>query len=392
MTDVVITGAVRTAIGTFGGALAAIPPAELAAKCVAEALSRSGTKGEEIGHVIFGHVIPTTPRDAYIARVAAMEGGIPQEVPALTVNRLCGSGLQAIVSAAQAVMLGDAEAAVAGGAESMSRSPHLLSAARFGQKMGDISGVDYMIGVLSDPFGHGHMGVTAENIASRYGISREDQDAFAALSQARAAKAIAEGRFRDQILPIPVQRKRETVPFETDEHPKATSAEDLAKLRPAFAKTGSVTAGNASGLNDGAAALVLMSAEKAAREGAKPLARIVGYAHAGVDPSEMGMGPVPAVRRLFERTGLRASDFDVIESNEAFAAQACAVSRSLDLDPDRVNPNGGAIALGHPIGASGAIIAVKTLYELARTGGRYGLATMCIGGGQGIAVAFERAQ
>lgn len=392
MTDVVITGAVRTAIGTFGGSLAAIPPAELAAKCVSEALKRSGTEGSQIGHVVFGHVIPTTPRDAYIARVAAIEGGIPQEVPALTVNRLCGSGLQAVVSAAQSVMLGDAEAAVAGGAESMSRSPHLLSAARFGQKMGDITAVDYMIGVLSDPFGHGHMGVTAENIAARYAISRETQDAFAAESQARAGRAIAEGRFRDQILPIEIQRKREMVPFDTDEHPKATTREDLAKLRPAFSKTGSVTAGNASGLNDGAAALVLMSADKAARDGAKPLARIVGYAHAGVDPSEMGMGPVPAVRRLFERTGLRSADFDVIESNEAFAAQACAVSRSLDLDPAKVNPNGGAIALGHPIGASGAIIAVKTLYELVRTGGRYGLATMCIGGGQGIAIAFERIQ
>jgi len=392
MTEVVITGAVRTAIGTFGGALAGTPPSVLAARCVAEALRRAGTAPEAVGHVVLGNVIPTEPRDAYIARVAAMEGGIPQEVPAMTVNRLCGSGLQALVSAAQAVMLGDAEAAVAGGAESMSRSPHLLSAVRYGQKMGDITGIDYMTGVLSDPFGHGHMGVTAENIASRYGISREDQDAFAEESQTRAARAIAEGRFREQILPIDVQRKRETVPFDTDEHPKATHREDLAKLRPAFAKDGSVTAGNASGLNDGAAALVLMSADKAARDGAAPLARIVGYAHAGVDPSEMGIGPVPAVRRLFERTGLRAADFDVIESNEAFAAQACAVSRALDLDPGKVNPNGGAIALGHPIGASWAIIAVKTLYELARTGGRYGLATMCIGGGQGIAVAFERIQ
>lgn len=390
MTDVVITGAVRTAIGTFGGALAGTPPSELAALCVAEALKRSGTAPERVGHVVFGNVIPTEPRDAYIARVAAIEGGVPREVPALTVNRLCGSGLQAIVSAAQTIMLGDAETAVAGGTESMSRSPHIVKAARTGQRMGDIALVDYMIGVLSDPFGNGHMGITAENIAERYGVSREAQDAFAAESQARAARAIHEGRFRDQILPIQVQRKRETVAFDTDEHPKPTSAEDLAKLRPAFSKTGSVTAGNASGLNDGAAALVLSSAAEAERAGAKPLARIVGYAHAGVDPSEMGMGPVPAVRRLLDRTGLRAGDFDVIESNEAFAAQACAVVRELDLDPARVNPNGGAIALGHPIGASGAIIAVKTLYELARTGGRYGLATMCIGGGQGIAVAFER--
>ncbi|MDP4002280.1 beta-ketothiolase BktB [Methylobacterium sp. NEAU K] len=390
MTDVVITGAVRTAIGTFGGALAAVPPSELAARCVAEALKRSGTAPEAVGHVVFGHVIPTEPRDAYMARVAAMEGGVPKEVPALTVNRLCGSGLQAIVSAAQAIMLGDAEIAVAGGAESMSRSPHLLKAGRTGQRMGDVALVDYMVGVLSDPFGNGHMGITAENVAERYAVSREAQDAFAAESQARAARAIREGRFREQILAIEVQRKRETVAFDTDEHPKPTSAEDLAKLRPAFSKTGSVTAGNASGLNDGAAALVLASAARAERDGSRPLARIVGYAHAGVDPSEMGMGPRPAVQRLLERTGLRASDFDVIESNEAFAAQACAVSRALDLDPGKVNPNGGAIALGHPIGATGAIITVKAVYELARTGGRYGLVTMCIGGGQGIAMAIER--
>ncbi|MGU3406118.1 acetyl-CoA C-acyltransferase family protein [Methylobacterium brachiatum] len=390
MTDVVITGAVRTAIGTFGGSLAAIPPAELAARCVAEALKRARTAPEAVGHVVLGNVIPTEPRDAYIARVAAIEGGVPKEVPALTVNRLCGSGLQAIVSAAQAIMLGDADVAVAGGAESMSRSPHLLKTGRFGQRMGDAALVDYMVGVLNDPFGHGHMGVTAENVAERYGISRTMQDDFAAESQARAARAIREGRFRDQILPVEVQRKRETVAFDTDEHPKATSAEDLAKLRPAFSKTGSVTAGNASGLNDGAAIVVLTSAAAAERDGSRPLARIVGYAHAGVDPSEMGMGPVPAVQRLLERTGLRAADFDVIESNEAFAAQACAVSRALDLDPDKVNVNGGAIALGHPLGATGAIVTVKALYELARVNGRYGLVTMCIGGGQGIAMAIER--
>jgi len=390
MTDVVITGAVRTAIGTFGGSLAAIPPAALAAQCVAEALRRAATAPEAIGHVVFGSVIPTEPRDAYLARVAAMEGGIPKEVPAMTVNRLCGSGLQAIVSAAQSILLGDAETAVAGGAESMSRAPHLLKVGRTGQRMGDAVLVDYMLGALNDPFGNGHMGVTAENVAERYAVSRDQQDAFAAESQARAARAIREGRFRDQILPVAVQRKRETVAFDTDEHPKAASAEELAKLRPAFSKTGSVTAGNASGLNDGAAALVLSSADRAERDGRTPLARIVGYAHAGVDPSEMGMGPVPAVRRLLERTGLRAADFDVIESNEAFASQACAVSRELDLDPAKVNPNGGAIALGHPIGATGAIITVKALYELARTGGRYGLVTMCIGGGQGIAMAVER--
>ncbi|MCJ2095886.1 beta-ketothiolase BktB [Methylobacterium sp. J-072] len=390
MTDVVITGAVRTAIGTFGGSLAAIPPAALAAQCVAEALKRAATAPEAIGHVVFGSVIPTEPRDAYLARVAAMEGGIPKEVPAMTVNRLCGSGLQAIVSAAQSILLGDADTAVAGGAESMSRAPHLLKVGRTGQRMGDAVLVDYMLGALNDPFGNGHMGVTAENVAERYAVSRDQQDAFAAESQARAARAIREGRFRDQILPVAVQRTRETVAFDTDEHPKAASAEDLAKLRPAFSKTGSVTAGNASGLNDGAAALVLSSADRAERDGRTPLARIVGYAHAGVDPSEMGMGPVPAVRRLLERTGLRAADFDVIESNEAFASQACAVSRELDLDPAKVNPNGGAIALGHPIGATGAIITVKALYELARTGGRYGLVTMCIGGGQGIAMAVER--
>jgi acetyl-CoA C-acetyltransferase len=272
----------------------------------------------------------------------------------------------------------------------MSRSPHLLTNGRTGQRMGDATLVDYMLGVLSDPFGNGHMGVTAENIAERYGVPRETQDAFAAESQARAARAIQEGRYREQILPVEIQRKRETVAFDTDEHPKSTSAEDLARLRPAFSKTGSVTAGNASGLNDGAAALVLSSAGRAERDGRTPLARIVGYAHAGLDPSEMGMGPVPAVRRLLERTGLRAADFDVIESNEAFASQACAVSRELDLDPAKVNPNGGAIALGHPIGATGAIITVKALYELARSGGRYGLVTMCIGGGQGIALAVER--
>jgi len=388
---VVIVSGVRTAIGTFGGSLAAVPPAQLGALCVAEALRRGEVAAESVGHVVFGHVIPTEPRDAYLPRVAAMEAGIPKETPAMAVNRLCGSGLQAIVSAAQSIFLGDAEVAVAGGAESMSRSPHHLSAARFGQKMGDVTAVDYMIGVLSDPFGAGHMGITAENVATRYGISREAQDAFAAQSQARAGAAIEAGRFRDQILPVEVQVKRQTVAFDTDEHPKATTEADLGKLRPAFRKDGSVTAGNASGLNDGAAALVLMSEARAKAEGRTPLARIVGYAHAGVAPDEMGMGPVPAVRRLMERTGLRAADFDVIESNEAFASQACAVSQALDLDPSRVNPNGGAIALGHPIGATGAIITVKALYELARIQGRFGLVTMCIGGGQGIALAVERA-
>ncbi|KAB1074035.1 acetyl-CoA C-acyltransferase family protein [Methylobacterium planeticum] len=387
---VVIVAGVRTAIGSFGGSLAAVPPSRLGALCVREALRRAEVQGAEVGHVVFGNVIPTEPRDAYLARVAALEGGIPQEVPALTVNRLCGSGLQAVVSAAQAILLGDAAIAVAGGAESMSRAPHILTAARTGQRMGDMVATDYMIGVLTDPFGNGHMGITAENVAARYDVSREAQDALAAESQGRARAAIAEGRFREQILPVEVTVRREIVAFDTDEHPKATRAEDLATLRPAFRKDGSVTAGNASGLNDGAAALVLMSAERAERDGRTPLARIVGYAHAGVDPSEMGMGPVPAVRRLCDRTGLTVGDFDVIESNEAFAAQACAVSRDLGFDPARVNPNGGAIALGHPIGATGAILTVKALYELRRSEGRYGLVTMCIGGGQGIALALER--
>ena len=388
--SVVITAGVRTAIGSFGGSLAAVPPSRLGALCIAEALRRAEVRGADVGHVVFGNVIPTEPRDAYLSRVAAIDGGIPPEVPALTVNRLCGSGLQAVVSAAQAILLGDTEIAVAGGAESMSRAPHILTTARTGQRMGDVVATDYMIGVLTDPFGNGHMGITAENVATRYDISREAQDALAAESQRRARAAIAEGRFRDQILPVEVMVKRESVAFDTDEHSKATRVEDLASLRPAFRKDGSVTAGNASGLNDGAAALVLTSAERAEREGRTPLARIVGYAHAGVDPSEMGIGPVPAVRRLCERTGLKVGDFDVIESNEAFAAQACAVSRDLGFDPARVNPNGGAIALGHPIGATGAILVVKAVHELRRGGGRYGLVTMCIGGGQGIALALER--
>ncbi|GJE44365.1 beta-ketothiolase BktB [Methylobacterium soli] len=388
--SVVITAGVRTAIGSFGGSLASVPPARLGALCVAEALRRAEVRGADVGHVVFGNVILTEPRDAYLSRVAAIDGGIPPEVPAFTVNRLCGSGVQAVVSAAQAILLGDVEIAVAGGAESMSRAPHILTTARTGQRMGDVVAVDYMIGVLTDPFGNGHMGITAENVAARYDISREAQDALAAESQSRARAAIAAGRFRDQILPVEVTVKRQSLTFDTDEHPKATRVEDLASLRPAFRRDGSVTAGNASGLNDGAAALVLMRAERAERDGRAPLARIVGYAHAGVDPSEMGIGPVPAVRRLCERSGLRIGDFDVIESNEAFAAQACAVVRDLGFDPSRVNPNGGAIALGHPIGATGAILIVKALHELARSGGRYGLVTMCIGGGQGIALALER--
>ena len=389
--NVVIASGVRTAIGTFGGALAAHPPSQLGALCVAEALRRAELPGERVQHVVFGNVIATEPRDAYLARVAGVEGGAPKEAPALTLNRLCGSGVQAIISAAQMIMLGDIDVAVAGGAESMSRAPHLLQAGRFGQKMGDVAAVDQLTGALTDPFGNGIMGITAENVAQRWQIGREEQDAFALESQRRTGAAIEAGRFREQILPIEVKRGRATAMFDTDEHPKPeTTAATLAGLRPAFRKDGSVTAGNSSGINDGAAAVVLMEEALAQREGRTTLARIVGYAHAGVEPSEMGIGPVPAVRRLLERTGLDISDFDVIESNEAFAAQACAVSRELKFDPAKANPNGGGIAMGHPIGATGAILVIKAAYELARIGGRYGLVTMCIGGGQGIALAIER--
>ena len=389
--SVVITSGVRTAIGTFGGTLSNHSPTQLGALCVAEALKRAGLDGANVDHVVFGNVIVTEPKDAYLGRVAAIEGGVPTEVPAMTVNRLCGSGVQSIVSAAQSIMLGDAEVAVAGGAETMSRSPHLLHTARFGQRMGDALVVDHLTGILTDPFGNGIMGITAENVASKWKISREAQDIFAAESQRRAAVAMSEGRFKDQILPVEVRKGRDTISFDTDEHPKGdTTREALASLRPVFRKDGTVTAGNASGINDGAAAVVLMDEQRAEREGRNALARLVGYAHSGVEPGEMGIGPVPAVRKLLEKTGLKVSDFDVIESNEAFAAQACAVANELGFDPERVNPNGGAIALGHPVGATGTILAVKTVYELARTGGRYGLITMCIGGGQGIALAVER--
>lgn len=391
MRDVAIVAGCRTAIGTFGGALKDTRPTALGALVVREALSRADVAPDRVGHVVFGNVIHTEPRDMYLARVAAIEGGVAQETPALTLNRLCGSGLQAVVSAAQAVMLGDADVAVAGGAEVMSRAPFALPAARFGQKMGDASAVDMMTGALSDPFGNGHMGITAENVAAAHQVDRATQDAFALESQRRAGRAIEEGRFAAEILPVEVRRGRDTIAFDTDEHVKpGTTAEDLARLRPVFRKDGTVTAGNASGINDGAAALVLMEAEAAEREGRSVLGRILGYAHAGVDPAQMGIGPVPAVQRLLQRTGLSVDDFDVIESNEAFAAQACAVAKSLGLPADRTNPNGGAIALGHPIGATGAIILVKALHELARTGGRRALLTMCIGGGQGIALAVER--
>jgi acetyl-CoA C-acetyltransferase len=390
MNDIVILSARRTAIGSFGGGLASVPPTELGATAARAALDDAGVDPAAIGHVVMGHVINTEPRDMYLSRVAAMGAGIPDSAPALTLNRLCGSGLQAVVSITQSLMLGDADFGLAGGAESMTRGPHALQSARWGQKMGDTAAVDMMVGALTCPFGTGHMGVTAENVATEHQITREDQDACAAESQSRAAKAIAEGRFASQIVPVEVKTRKGTVNFEQDEHPKASTVEDLAKLRPVFRKDGSVTAGNASGINDGAAAIVLARADAAKAHGLTPRARIIGYSHAGVRPEVMGIGPIPAVERLLERTGLTVDDFDVIESNEAFAAQALAVARKLGFDPEKLNPNGGAIALGHPVGATGAIILTKALYELERTGGQRALATMCIGGGQGIAVAIER--
>lgn len=390
MTDIVILGGARTAIGTFGGSLAGVAPSALGAHVTKEAMSRAGVEPGQIGTVMFGHVINTEPRDMYLSRIAAMDAGIPDTTPAMNVNRLCGSGAQAVVSATQALMLGDAEFAIAGGAESMSRSPYILPATRWGQKMGDAGAQDMMLGALNCPFGTGHMGVTAENVAAEHNVSREAQDAFALESQTRAAKAIEAGYFDDQIVPVAVKQRRDTVEFKRDEHPKATTLEALAGLRTAFQKDGTVTAGNASGLNDGAAAMVLARAEAADKAGLKPHARILGYAHAGVRPEVMGIGPVPAVENLLARTGLTVGDFDVIESNEAFAAQALAVNKGLGLDPAKVNPNGGAIALGHPVGATGAIITLKALYELERIGGSKALITMCIGGGQGIAIAIER--
>jgi len=388
--DIVILGGARTAIGTFGGSLAATPPTTLGSIVARAAMERAGVDPAQIGHVVFGNVINTEPRDMYLSRVAAREAGVPDEVPAMNVNRLCGSGVQALVSATQSLMLGDADFALAGGAESMSRAPYILPDARWGQKMGDARSLDMLLGTLNCPFGTGHMGVTAENVADEHSITREQMDDFALQSQERAAAAIAAGHFKDQIVPVDVKVKRDMVPFDTDEHPKATTAEALAGLRPVFQKDGRVTAGNASGINDGAAALVLARAEAAEAAGLKPRARIIGYAHAGVRPEVMGIGPIPAVQNLLKRTGLTASDFDVIESNEAFASQALAVSKELGFDPAKVNPNGGAIALGHPVGATGAIITVKALYELERIGGKRALITMCIGGGQGIAMAIER--
>jgi len=389
--EVVVVAGVRAAIGDYGGALRDVPPTQLGATVIREAVARAKVDPATVGHVVIGSVIHGEARDMYISRVAAVEGGLPVGTPCLTVNRLCGSGLQAIVSAAQHIMLGDCDVAVAGGAESMSRAAYFLPAARWGQRMGDAAVIDAMTAALHDPFGHGHMGVTAENIAAKYGFTREEQDAFAVESHRRAARAIAEGRFKSQIIPIELKTRKGTVTFDTDEHVrKDVKPEDLAKLKPVFKKDGTVTAGSASGINDGAAAVVLMERAAAERQGAKPLARLVGYAHAGVEPQVMGLGPIPAVRRVFEKTGMKPADMHVIESNEAFAVQAMAVTRDLELDPARVNPNGGAVALGHPIGATGAILTVKALYELERIDRRHALVTMCIGGGQGIAAIFER--
>lgn len=390
MTDIVILGGARTPIGGFGGALAGTPPSQLGTIVATAAMDRAGVDPAQIGHVAFGHVINTEPRDMYLSRIAAIDAGIPDTVPAMNVNRLCGSGVQAIVSMIQTLQLGDADFALAGGAESMSRSPFIISDQRWGAKMGDIRTQDMMLGALNCPFGTGHMGITAENVAGEHDVSRAHQDAFALESQTRAAAAIAAGHFTDQITPVPVKIRRETVDFTQDEHPKATTADALAGLRPAFQKDGTVTAGNASGLNDGAAAVVLATSDAAQAAGLTPRFRVLGYGHAGVRPEVMGIGPVPAVEALLAKTGLKVSDFDVIESNEAFAAQAIAVNRKLGLDPTIVNPDGGAIALGHPVGATGAIITVKAMYALERMQGRKALITMCIGGGQGIALAIER--
>jgi len=390
--EVVVVSAVRTAIGTFGGSLKDVPPTTLGATVVREALSRAQVEGADVGHVVFGHVVNTEPRDMYLSRVAAIEGGCAESTPAFNVNRLCGSGLQAVVSAAQSILLGDADIAIGAGAESMSRAPYASLASRWGARMGDFKMVDMMVGALHDPFHNIHMGVTAENIAAKWGIGREEQDRLALESHHRAERATAEGRFNGQIVPVTLKSRKGEVEFTADEHFRhGATLDDMAKLKPVFQKdNGTVTAGNASGLNDAAAALVLMDARTAQARGAKPMARLVAYAHAGVDPKYMGIGPVPATQAVLKKVGLTVADLDVIEANEAFAAQACAVTRDLGLDPAKVNPNGSGISLGHPIGATGALITVKALHELQRVQGRYALVTMCIGGGQGIAAVFER--
>ena len=390
--EVVVTSGVRTAVGTFGGSLKDIATVDLGAAVVREVIARSGIEGKDVGHVVFGHVVNTEPRDMYLSRVAAINGGCPKETPAMNVNRLCGSGLQAIVSASQAILLGDCEVAIGGGAENMSRAPYASLATRFGARMGDTKMIDMMVGALHDPFQTIHMGVTAENVAKEFGITREQQDALALESHHRAERAWAEGRFAGQILPIMLKSRKGEVAFDKDEHFRTgAKLEDFQKMKPVFLKeNGTVTAANASGINDAAAAVVLMEAGAAKARGAKPLARLVGYAHAGVDPKIMGIGPIPATKAVLARTGLKLDQMDVIEANEAFAAQACAVTQGLGADPAKVNPNGSGISLGHPIGATGALITVKALYELQRIQGKYALVTMCIGGGQGIAAIYER--
>ena len=389
--EVVVVSGARTPIGGYGGSLQDISPCDLAAHCVKEVVSRARVEPKEVGHVVFGNIIHTDAHDHYLARVAAINGGLPVETPALTLNRLCGSGLQAIITAAQAIMLGDADVTVAGGAENMSRSPYLSPSMRWGARMMDTTLIDVMVAALSDPFTDTHMGVTAENVAKKYDISREDQDALAVESHQRAAKAIEKGYFKDQIAPIEIRVKRDTKLFDTDETVRPdSSVEKLGKLRPVFDKSGTVTAGNSSSINDAAAAVVLMDREMAIERGIQPLGRLVAYTYAGVDPKLMGIGPIPAVRSLLEKTGLSLDDIDVLEVNEAFAAQAIAVCRTLELPADRTNPNGSGISLGHPIGATGAILTIKALYELKRIGGKRALVTMCIGGGQGIAALFER--
>ncbi len=389
--EVVVVSGVRTAIGRYGGSLKDQPPSELAAACVAEAVKRSGVAPTDVGHVVFGNVIHTDVHDMYLSRLAAVKGGLPVETPAFTLNRLCGSGLQAIVSAAQMILLGDSDVAVAGGTESMSRGAYWVPGLRWGQRMGNGEVVDATVGALTDPFDDCHMGVTAENVAGKWGVTREDQDRLAVESHQRAVRATAEGRFTEQILPVELKSKKGSTTFATDEHMRAdANLESMAKLRPVFAKDGTVTAGNAAGVNDAAAAVVLADAATAERRGWQPLGRLVAYGHAGVEPEVMGIGPVPAVRAVLDRAGLKVDDLDVIELNEAFAAQALAVMRELSLPADKTNPNGSGISLGHPIGATGCILTVKALYELRRTGGRYALVTMCIGGGQGIAAIYER--
>jgi acetyl-CoA C-acetyltransferase len=389
--EVVVVGGARTPIGGYGGSLKDIPPSELAAICVREAVRRANVEPREVGHVVFGNVIHTDSHDHYLARVAGAKGGLPVETPALTVNRLCGSGLQAIVTAAQTIMLGDADVTVAGGAENMTRSPYLVPAMRWGARMNDATMIDVMVGALSDPFDDCHMGITAENVAKKYKITRQEQDEFAVESHKRAANAIAHGYFKAQIVPVEIKVKGGSAPFEIDETVRRDSTvEKLGRLKPAFDPSGTVTPGNASSINDAAAAVALMERRLAEKRGLKPMGRLVAYSYAGVDPKFMGIGPVPAVQALLKKTGFGLKDIDVFEVNEAFAAQALAVLNILELPKDRTNPNGSGISLGHPIGATGCILTIKALYELARTGGRRALVTMCIGGGQGIAAIFER--